>query len=144
MGLFFILGKSLQTDAIVSIVSWLVRNYWGETEMTTQNCANCGAMIRLKGNNAWVHMGMSTCTTAAPEVPPPQTPEEAYAQIERNIDILRGHAIAAALRRARPAPGAGSPHSWRQWVTCLRELESVVVSDHFPMSTFHNLCGWEN
>lgn len=63
-------------------------------------------------------------------------------QLVAEIDVLRAHAIAAALRRARPADYLTNRIAREAWYDCVRHCETVVCSARgVSIVAFHNLCG---
>lgn len=66
---------------------------------------------------------------------------------ERDIDVLRAHAIAGALKNAKPANYQGSftkQGEYDGWLRCVRQLERVVCSrGGVTIVEFHRLCGVE-
>lgn len=57
-----------------------------------------------------------------------------------DIDVLRAHAVAAAMARARPAKETWP--QYEQWYQCCQHLSAVVcTSDGVSMRTFYELCG---
>jgi len=61
---------------------------------------------------------------------------------ENQIDVLRGHALAAALRKAKP--DRNNTHGYWAWYQCCRHVAGVVVSTAMPLSLFYELCGVES
>lgn len=63
-----------------------------------------------------------------------------------DVSILRAHAIAAALRRARPADTFGTDADiqlpMEAWADCCRHIAPVVcTAEGVSMQTFYQLCG---
>lgn len=67
--------------------------------------------------------------------------KKAKIEIENEIDILRAHAIAAALHRAKPST-TDHPDAMDAWLDAVRQVAAVVcTSDGVSLVQFHRLCG---
>jgi hypothetical protein len=65
---------------------------------------------------------------------------DAHPTSERDVSVLRAHAIAAALLRCRPAERFGDARV--TWSDCVRQLARVVCSDEgVSVPSFYGLCG---
>lgn len=61
---------------------------------------------------------------------------------EKEIDVLRAHAIAAALRKAKPEDYLINDPARITWYNAVTQVSSVVcTSDGVSLSAFFDLCG---
>lgn len=58
----------------------------------------------------------------------------------RDVDVLRGRALAAALLAAKPKDKANA-EAINAWYDCCRHIAAVVCSENFSLSSFYDLCG---
>jgi hypothetical protein len=59
-----------------------------------------------------------------------------------HVDILRAHAVAAALKRARPVDVRTNHVAREAWHECVKHLAGVVcTADGCSISNFEYLCG---
>lgn len=64
------------------------------------------------------------------------------AKQEKEIDVLRAHAIAGALLRAKPKDYSVNTEARNTWYFAVRQLAVVACQpEGMPMSTFYDLCG---
>lgn len=61
---------------------------------------------------------------------------------ERDVSVLRAHAVAAALYRARPKDYLTNTAGRLAWYDSCRYVAQVVCSANgVSLNTFYNLCG---